>query len=193
MTNGEVDRFNLSSNPTGELAVFIRGGSHQCDLSVVNMQIPITELLGNRVDAAEVYHVQRTETQNQRHACLDECVEPIRTGWKDAANDFVRDFGRRDVKHAANQSGPDKMFHCPPTSSRGVKDETVVSLLFKFFANGMSRRVWSRRTLSCRDSGAIPKARRGEKPSRPLREPHWRGSAETQRSGPQCRPPSTSS
>ena len=133
MRNGASRAIELGGDPAGTAAILVGGGSHQCDLGVVDVEQAVPESFGHGVEGAEVDHVEGTEREHERDLGIENGLEAAWSARQDAADDLVGDFGRRDVENALNQPGLDEFLHGLAAGAGGVKHQAVEAAGFERF------------------------------------------------------------
>src|SRR5882757_5376502 len=92
-------------------SVLRRCRSHESHTGVMDVQRPIGELRRHRINGSEVDHVESPEAEHQWYPCAHRCGQAVRTRAEYSTDQFIGEFGRREVEDSRNHAGLDQGFH----------------------------------------------------------------------------------
>ena len=95
---------------------------------------------GHRLARAEVDHVERAERDHLRQPELAGRLQPVGAGGEHAADQLVRQLGRRQVEDAGEEAAARERLHRLPARAGGVEDEHLVAELLQPLARPGHRR-----------------------------------------------------
>src|SRR5207244_5827035 len=103
--------------------------AHQRYLRIVHVQIPLPELFGDGILTPEVHHVQRADRSDIRHLGTRERHKAILGTGADAADQEIRNLGRRYVNDSRQEATIDQLFHRLPANPGRMEYEAFVVAL----------------------------------------------------------------
>ena len=95
------------------------------------VELPVFELLGDRVGRAEVDHVEGSDGDHLWDAALAGGGQAGGAGGQDAADQFVGQFRGGDVEHSGNQAIGDQALHRFAAVAGGVEYEHFIAGRFQ--------------------------------------------------------------
>ena len=176
----------LARDPAAELGTLLGRRPHQGDGGVVDVDVAAFELRRQRLARAEVDHVERAERDHLRQSELARRLQPVRPCRQHAADEVVRELGRRQVEDAGEKAAAGQRLHRQTARTGGVEHEHLVPQLLEPLARPRHRRSRDpehrrpnqrgaasggrRRSPRDRDPGH-PRDRAGRVRQDPLRDP----------------------
>ena len=97
---------------------------------------PVAETLRDGLARSEIHHVHRADRADIGQTGADRRAEPIGVGGKDAADQHVGDFRRRQIDEPGQQPGIAEILH-RPSADAGRMEDQAIEIAFQTLRNGL--------------------------------------------------------